>query len=92
MSDRADVVVLWVRYPPGKLLAWLLKETPVVWATVMSRPTDDRAIVDAGLKALSVDSGMPTVWEEPAATHGRRSGPGTAPCPACGSRTGSWTA
>jgi D-serine deaminase-like pyridoxal phosphate-dependent protein len=30
-----------------------------VWTTVMSRPTDDRAIVDAGLKALSVDSGMP---------------------------------
>ncbi len=30
-----------------------------VWATVMSRPTDDRAILDAGLKALSVDSGMP---------------------------------
>jgi D-serine deaminase-like pyridoxal phosphate-dependent protein len=32
-----------------------------VWTTVMSRPTDDRAIVDAGLKALSVDSGMPLV-------------------------------
>ena len=27
-----------------------------VWATVMSRPTDDRAIVDAGLKALAFDS------------------------------------
>jgi 3-hydroxy-D-aspartate aldolase len=44
-----------------------------VWATVMSRPTEDRAIVDAGLKALSVDSGMPTVWEEPAATYERAS-------------------
>ncbi len=32
-----------------------------VLATVMSRPTKDRAIVDAGLKALSVDSGMPWV-------------------------------
>ncbi len=30
-----------------------------VWATVMSRPTAERAVVDAGLKALSVDSGMP---------------------------------
>ena len=30
-----------------------------VWATVMSRPTEDRAIVDAGLKALSFDSGRP---------------------------------
>src|SRR5260221_7768453 len=32
-----------------------------VWATVMSRPNDERAILDAGLKALSVDSGMPIV-------------------------------
>ena len=32
-----------------------------VYATVMSRPTKDRAILDAGLKALSVDSGMPWV-------------------------------
>lgn len=30
-----------------------------VYATVMSRPTKDRAILDAGLKALSVDAGMP---------------------------------
>jgi D-serine deaminase-like pyridoxal phosphate-dependent protein len=32
-----------------------------VYATVMSRPTKDRAILDAGLKALSVDKGMPWV-------------------------------
>ncbi len=32
-----------------------------VCATVMSRPTKDRAVLDAGLKALSVDSGMPSV-------------------------------
>jgi D-serine deaminase-like pyridoxal phosphate-dependent protein len=32
-----------------------------VWTTVMSRPTPERAIVDAGLKASSVDSGMPRV-------------------------------
>ena len=32
-----------------------------VYATVMSRPTKDRALLDAGLKALSVDSGMPVV-------------------------------
>jgi D-serine deaminase-like pyridoxal phosphate-dependent protein len=37
-----------------------------VRAAVMSRPTADRAIVDAGLKASSVDSGMPTVWQRPA--------------------------
>ena len=34
-----------------------------VWATVMSRPSAERAIVDAGLKALSVDSGMPVVTD-----------------------------
>ena len=32
-----------------------------VWTTVMSRPVPDRAVVDAGLKASSVDSGMPRV-------------------------------
>jgi D-serine deaminase-like pyridoxal phosphate-dependent protein len=34
-----------------------------VWTTVMSRPTAERAVVDAGLKASSVDSGMPRVAE-----------------------------
>jgi D-serine deaminase-like pyridoxal phosphate-dependent protein len=33
-----------------------------VYTTVMSRAAD-RAIVDAGLKASSVDSGMPSVWQ-----------------------------
>ena len=37
------------------------RQSLFVWATVMSRPTSDRAVVDAGLKALSVDSGMPLV-------------------------------
>jgi D-serine deaminase-like pyridoxal phosphate-dependent protein len=32
-----------------------------IWTTVMSRPTQERAVVDAGLKALSVDSGMPVL-------------------------------
>ncbi|MFZ3235487.1 MAG: DSD1 family PLP-dependent enzyme [Stellaceae bacterium] len=44
-----------------------------VWATVMSRPTEERAIVDAGLKALAFDSGPPVVWDEPAATYERAS-------------------
>jgi len=34
-----------------------------IYTTVMSRPMPDRAIVDAGLKAFSVDSGMPTVFD-----------------------------
>jgi D-serine deaminase-like pyridoxal phosphate-dependent protein len=32
-----------------------------VWTTVMSRPSASRVVVDAGLKASSVDSGMPRV-------------------------------
>jgi 3-hydroxy-D-aspartate aldolase len=44
-----------------------------VWATVMSRPRTEHAIIDAGLKALGMDSGPPTVWDEPAATYERAS-------------------
>jgi 3-hydroxy-D-aspartate aldolase len=36
-----------------------------VLAGVMSRPNASLAVVDAGLKASSVDSGMPGVWELP---------------------------
>ena len=36
-----------------------------VLATVMSRPAPERAVVDAGLKASSVDSGLPLVWQRP---------------------------
>jgi len=32
-----------------------------VWTTVMSRPSPQRVVVDAGLKASSIDSGMPRV-------------------------------
>ena len=38
-----------------------------VWTTVMSRTRPDVAIVDAGLKASSVDSGMPRVADFPQA-------------------------
>ena len=38
-----------------------------------SRPAQERAIVDAGLKALAFDSGPPLVWDEPAATYERAS-------------------
>jgi 3-hydroxy-D-aspartate aldolase len=34
-----------------------------VLATVMSHPTAARAVVDAGLKAMSFESGLPEVWE-----------------------------
>lgn len=36
-----------------------------VLASVMSAPAADRAVVDAGLKASSVDSGMPLIHERP---------------------------
>ena len=36
-----------------------------VMATVMSTPNRNIAVVDAGLKALAVDSGMPTIWQRP---------------------------
>jgi D-serine deaminase-like pyridoxal phosphate-dependent protein len=44
-----------------------------VWASVMSRPTADRAVVDAGLKAVSVDSGMPVVADFTNVTYSRAS-------------------
>jgi len=40
-----------------------------VLSTVMSRSGTARAIVDAGLKASSVDSGMPGVWQRPGLTY-----------------------
>lgn len=64
-----------------------------VLATVMSRPGPDRAVVDAGHKSASVDSGMPTVWQRPGVSYGRPSdehgvlqSSGGAPLPALGER------
>jgi 3-hydroxy-D-aspartate aldolase len=36
-----------------------------VLTTVMSRPSPTLAVVDAGLKASSVDSGLPALWQRP---------------------------
>ena len=44
-----------------------------VLTTVMSRPAPNRAIVDAGLKASSVDSGMPSVWKRDGYTYAKAS-------------------
>ena len=44
-----------------------------VLATVMSRPAPQRAVVDAGLKASSVDSGLPLVWQRPGLAYARAS-------------------
>jgi len=39
----------------------------------MSRPAEERAIVDAGLKAQAFDSGPPLICDDPAATYERAS-------------------
>ena len=44
-----------------------------VLATVMSTPVPQRVVLDAGLKASSVDSGLPTVWQRPGLTYARAS-------------------
>ncbi len=44
-----------------------------VLATVMSVPAPDRAVVDAGLKASSVDSGMPVVHARPGVEYAKAS-------------------
>jgi 3-hydroxy-D-aspartate aldolase len=44
-----------------------------VLCTVMSRPGAALAIVDAGLKASSVDSGMPELWQRPGLRYARAS-------------------
>jgi D-threonine aldolase len=44
-----------------------------VLATVMSAPSTDRAVVDAGLKASSVDSGMPLVYQRPGVEYAKAS-------------------
>jgi len=44
-----------------------------VLTTIMSTPAPYRAIVDAGLKASSVDSGMPAVWQRDGYTYAKAS-------------------
>jgi D-serine deaminase-like pyridoxal phosphate-dependent protein len=48
--------------PPFAQSLFLLK-------TVMSTPRPGLAVVDAGLKALALDSGMPLVWNRPELTY-----------------------
>lgn len=53
--NRNEVDAAWPRF----------EQSLFVWTTVMSRPSAARAVVDAGLKASSVDSGMPQAWKLP---------------------------
>jgi 3-hydroxy-D-aspartate aldolase len=45
------------------------RQSLFVLATVMSHPTRDRAVLDAGLKASSVDSGLPRIADLPDVTY-----------------------
>jgi D-serine deaminase-like pyridoxal phosphate-dependent protein len=44
-----------------------------IHTTVMSRPDGQHAVVDAGLKSMSVDSGLPTVYNRPDLTYQKAS-------------------
>jgi D-serine deaminase-like pyridoxal phosphate-dependent protein len=58
-----------------------------VLATVASAPAPERCVVDAGHKALAVDSGMPTPWMLPGAVYQRPSDEhGIVDLSACGKR------
>ncbi len=41
------------------------RQSLFVLATVMSRPSRNMAVIDAGLKAFAVDSGLPLAWQRP---------------------------
>jgi D-serine deaminase-like pyridoxal phosphate-dependent protein len=51
--NRNEFDALW---PP-------FEQSLFVWSTVMSRSAALRIVVDAGLKSVSVDSGLPQVWQ-----------------------------
>ena len=64
-----------------------------VLASVMSAPRAGIAVLDAGLKALAVDSGLPEVWEHPdlkyvgaSDEHGKLSFDGAAAAPKLGEK------
>jgi hypothetical protein len=59
------------RGPTLGLIRW--RACPPATGAGTSLPAGDRAIVDAGLKALAFDSGPPVVCDEPAATYERTS-------------------
>jgi D-serine deaminase-like pyridoxal phosphate-dependent protein len=51
----------YARNEPAPRASPPYEQSLFVLATVMSRPTSERAVVDAGLKALAFDSGLPRV-------------------------------
>lgn len=53
---------------PGRTIHGF-RQSLFVLATVMSAPSAEVAVLDAGLKALAVDSGLPVVWQKPGVTY-----------------------
>jgi D-serine deaminase-like pyridoxal phosphate-dependent protein len=51
--------------PDNDVHAPIFEHALFVLTTVMSTASLERAVVDAGHKALSNDSGFPTVWQRP---------------------------
>ncbi len=45
------------------------KPALTVLATVISRPTSDRAVLDTGMKSMSIDRGLPVVVDQPGAKY-----------------------
>lgn len=45
------------------------KPALTVLATVISRPTSDRAVMDTGMKSMSIDRGLPIVVDQPGAKY-----------------------
>ena len=60
------------RYPPTAVIRTGERQCQG-FSALDECPAEDRAIVDAGLKALAFDSGPPLVCDEPAATYERAS-------------------
>lgn len=57
------------RNEPYPEAAPAFEQSLFVLATVMSRPAPERAVVDAGLKAFSVDSGLPLAHDAPGVSY-----------------------
>jgi len=54
---------------PAAATVGLFRQSLFVLATVMSASRPGVAVLDAGLKALATDSGMPLVWQRPDVTY-----------------------
>ena len=59
--DAPELVTLFSRNKDGQP-GGEFEHSLFVYATVMSRPSLEQAVLDVGTKGVSVDCGMPLVW------------------------------